>query len=245
MSFREAQRIAEGFKSSLPWTHRPKSILRHYARRVAFAIPSLRRAFERPTPPPAAMGARWDRELSETVSSTYLGGTITVDMTAAAIATLIRYRAPPRPSIVDIGCGGGELARLFPDSTYIGFDVSRHAIELARRNSNKNSRFQAADLREVSKLDLEPYDVLVFSEVLYYVTVEEALGEVERLATKQLVIVSMKNDGKSHAILAGLEKKLGWIDSILWQQKASPSYRIHISRETPAILVSAFKKSRP
>jgi SAM-dependent methyltransferase len=242
MSFREAQRMAEEFESSLLWTHRPKSVLRHYARRVAFAIPFLRRALERPTLSPAAMRARWDRELSETVSSTYLGGTITVDMTAAAIATLIRYRAPPGPSIVDIGCGGGELARLFPDSTYIGFDVSRHAIELARRNSPKNSKFQAADLREVSKSVVEPYDVLVFGEVLYYVTVEEAVSEVERLAAKQLVIVSMKDDGKSHAILAGLGKKFGLIDSILWQQKASPSYRIHISRETPAFLVSAFQK---
>jgi 2-polyprenyl-3-methyl-5-hydroxy-6-metoxy-1,4-benzoquinol methylase len=38
-----------------------------------------------------------------------------------------------RGNVLDIGCGGGQLARLVPASRYVGLDISVEALDQARR----------------------------------------------------------------------------------------------------------------
>jgi SAM-dependent methyltransferase len=55
-------------------------------------------------------------------------------------------------SFVDIGCGAGrvihELSRRYPSAIFHGYDVSPHAIELARRYETSNVRFFNRDVFE-------------------------------------------------------------------------------------------------
>lgn len=62
-------------------------------------------------------------------------------------------------SVLDVGCGRGKalnkLARLFPNSRFKGFDISREAIDYARREANQNNSnnatFEIQDAREMEQ----------------------------------------------------------------------------------------------
>jgi 2-polyprenyl-3-methyl-5-hydroxy-6-metoxy-1,4-benzoquinol methylase len=218
------------------------ALVRHYARLVAFSLPLVRRVLERPTSAPADLRVVSDRAWSNTTQSADLGGTITMDQTAATVANLIRYRLPEYPKVLDVGCAGGTLAGELPPSVrYLGIDASERAIEAAQSLwGGDDILFAARDIREFDPVG--DWDAIVFSEVLYYFTVQEAVAEVRRyakaLSPEGIVAISIMNDGKSRAIWRALRQEFRWIDGILWQQKEPwPSYRISVSRGHPGYLV--------
>ena len=182
------------------------------------------------------------RRRVERWQSTDLGDTITSDQTAATVANLIRYRLPEYPKVLDVGCAGGTLAGELPPSVhYLGIDASESAIETAQALwGGDDILFKARDIREFDPVG--NWDAIVFSEVLSYLTLHDAIAEVRRYATalspEGIVAISMKNDGKSRAIWRGLRQEFRWIDGILWQQKEPwPSYRISVRRGHPGYLV--------
>ena len=78
------------------------------------------------------------------------------------------------------------------------------------------------------------WDAIVFSEVLSYLAVHEAIAEVSRYSKALLlegkVAISMLNDGKSQR--SGARCAKSFVDRRhLWPQKEPwPSYRISVSR---------------
>ena len=222
--------------------HGLRALARHYARLVAFSLPLVRRVLERTTSPPADLRVVSDQAGSNTTESTDLGGTITMDQTAATVVNLIRYRLPEYPKVLDVGCAGGTLAGELPPSVhYLGIDASESAIEAARSVwGGDDILFAAHDIREFHPVG--NWDAIVFSEVLSDLTVQEAVAEVRRyakaLSPEGIVAISMTNDGKSRSIWRALRQEFQWIDGILWQQKEPwPSYRINVSRGRPGYLV--------
>ena len=218
------------------------ALVRHHARLVAFSLPVVRRLLERPTSAPPDLRVVSDHAWSKTTQSTDLGGTITMDQTAATVANLIRYRLPEYPKVLDVGCAGGTLAGELPPSVhYLGIDASETAIESAQSLwGGDDILFAARDIREFDPVG--DWDAIVFSEVLSYLAVHEAIAEVRRyakaLSPEGIVAISMTNDGKSRAIWRALRQEFRWIDGILWQQKEPwPSYRISVSRRRPGYLV--------
>jgi 2-polyprenyl-3-methyl-5-hydroxy-6-metoxy-1,4-benzoquinol methylase len=218
------------------------ALLRHYARLVAFSLPLVRRVLERPKSAPADLRVVSDRAWSNTTQSTDLGGTITMDQTAATVVNLIRYRLPEYPKVLDVGCADGTLAGELPPSVhYLGIDASESAIEAARSLwGGDDILFAVRDIREFDPVG--NWDAIVFSEVLSYLSAREAIAEVRRyaeaLSPEGVVAISMINDGKSRAIWRALRQEFQWIDGILWQQKEPwPSYRISVSRGCPGYLI--------
>ena len=218
------------------------ALVRHYARLAAFSLPIVRRLLERPTSAPPDLHVVSDHAWSNTTQSTDLGGTITMDQTAATVANLIRYRLPEYPKVLDVGCAGGTLAGELPPSVhYLGIDASETAIEAAQSLwGGDDILFAARDIREFDPAG--DWDAIVFSEVLSYLAVHEAIAEVRRyakaLSPEGIVAISMMNDGKSRAIWRALRQEFRWIDGILWQQKEPwPPYRIGVSRGRPGYLV--------
>ena len=216
--------------------------MRHYTRLAAFSVPIVRRLIERPTSVPPDLRLVFDHAGSSTSQSTNLGDTITVDQTAATVANLIRYRLPEYPKVLDVGCAGGTLAGELPPSVhYLGIDASESAIEAAQSLwGGDDILFKARDIREFDPVG--DWDAIVFSEVLSYLSVQEAVAEVRRyakaLSPEGIVAISIMNDGKSRAIWRALRQEFRWIDGILWQQKEPwPSYRISVSRGRPGYLV--------
>lgn len=87
----------------------------------------------------------------------------------ARFSVLAGYIGHLRPggSVLDVGCGQGALLRRLPDPAYgryLGIDLSASAIAVARRQQNERSSFLAADCEDY--LPADPYDVIVFNEVL-------------------------------------------------------------------------------
>jgi SAM-dependent methyltransferase len=207
--------------------HGLRALVRLYARLVAFSSPRARRLLERPTSADAA-------------------GVITTDQTAATVANLIRYRLPEYPKVLDVGCADGTLAgELPPTVRYLGIDASERDISAARSLwGSDDILFEAHDIREFDPVG--NWDAIVFSEVLSYLTVREAIAEIRRyakaLSPEGMVVISMKNDGKNRAIWGALSQDFQWIDGILWQQKEPwPSYRISASLERPGYLAGVLR----
>lgn len=221
--------------------------MRQYARLIGFSLPLVRRFFGRPGPPDLRVAL--DPTSSNTTQSTDLGGTITIDQTAATVANLIRYRLPEYPKVLDVGCAGGTLAGELPPSVqYLGVDARQSAIEAAQSLwGGDDILFEAGDIREFKPVGT--WDAIVFSEVLSYLAVPEAISEVRRyakaLSPEGVVAISMTNDEKSRAIWRALRQEFRWIDGILWQQKGPwPSYRISESPERPGHLVCVLRLRR-
>jgi 2-polyprenyl-3-methyl-5-hydroxy-6-metoxy-1,4-benzoquinol methylase len=225
--------------------------MRYFGRSLAYRIPLLRRNIEKATEEPKQAAKRWDRLLSETHFSTYLGGTINVDASNLLTAMLIKYHCRESPAILDVGCGGGTLiSALSSFSRYVGTDVSAHAIAIARADpdlapamATGRVSLEASDLREYRPAGA--FDAIVFNEVLYYLHSETAIAEVERYAKfleqNGIICISLKDDPKSHSILSSLLKRFTWIDGMLYQRKANdPGYRIRFNRERPALLLGVF-----
>jgi|SRR6185437_4372601 len=239
----DRQAIADEPFDRRDWKRRPRAIIRYFARKAAF-FPPLRRLIERPTKSPEAMRKHWDSLMSQTHFAAYLWHTIGVDTANAMAATMIKYHAVENPSVLDVGCAAGALSlALSKFSRYLGTDVSAHAIESGKRDGIV--ALQAIDLR-LFQTD-QTWDVIVFNEVLYYLSVEEAVCEVIRyagfLSENGIMCVSMKHDPKSASIFSRLRKRYRWIDGMIWQRKfASADYAIRIDRECPGYLLGVFRK---
>jgi 2-polyprenyl-3-methyl-5-hydroxy-6-metoxy-1,4-benzoquinol methylase len=186
----------------------------------------------------------WDRQLSSS-QSTYLGGTVSIEIRNRIALGLIAHWAPEAKSLLDMGCGSGSLARtpgceLFK---YTGVDISPYAIEQANILSPKATFFA----KSIQDFQInQKFDTIVFNEVLYYLEPKDVFAEINRyrefLSRSGLLLIGMKNDPKSKLINNILSSELFYVDGILYQEKLSePSYKISESQSHPAYGLSLYK----
>lgn len=122
---------------------------------------------------------------------------------------------PREPSILDVGCGNGRLAKLLRDfalgySSYTGIDLSTTAIASIELGPRQRMKFEAADFEEWRAT--QTFDVIVFNEVLYYSRLpERTLARyLPHLSTDGVVVVSMCRSGTRHRIWKKLESLLAF-----------------------------------
>lgn len=75
---------------------------------------------------------------------------------------------PPRPRILEIGCGTGKniqiLEYLYPDATIVGIDLSEDMLKKARLKSECSKRVSLINCRYgADKQDLEAFDLVLLS----------------------------------------------------------------------------------
>lgn len=90
-----------------------------------------------------------------------------------------RVAAEPEPSVLDLGCGAGHLARLLADRgvrRYVGFDFSEKRLEHAR-SVVPEFRFEVADAYTTDLFDTVDYGIVTCTEFL-----EHLAGDLEILA---------------------------------------------------------------
>lgn len=192
-----------------------------------------------------AMGAaEWDEKLSGEWRS-YLDDTTSIAMRDTLIALLVQRRQNDA-RILDMACAGGSLRQRLGSGpgAYVGVDISGVAIDQARAR-NPGTEFHVASIEDF-ETD-ERFDIIIFSEVLYYLDVPAAIAQVMRytgfLKEGGAVLVSMKDDPKSDMIFKGLYRKLSWSTGILSQVKPDmPAYATARDPARPAFLIGVFEK---
>lgn len=198
----------------------------------------------------------WNEELSGRMSTPNLNGRISNAMRDQTSVVLLRMCGASTDSVLDVGCGFGDLAQALNNDgikRYVGVDLSDYVIE--RSNSecanwpvakHCNLSFHQADLREFTPPDNEQFDVIVFNEVLKYVTVKEAVGQLKRyqrwLSPNGMFCVNITNDPKHRATFRALDDNFKWVYGMIYQQRPSgPRFRLTHNNATPPYQVGLFK----
>jgi SAM-dependent methyltransferase len=83
----------------------------------------------------------------------------------------VRNHVRPFPGmrILDLGCGtAGILAALPTDVKYVGYDMSPHYIDTARRRYGARGTFHCRLLEEAEVADIEHFDLVLGTGVLHH-----------------------------------------------------------------------------
>lgn len=92
-----------------------------------------------------------------------------------------RLQATESPSVLDIGCGTGQVAAFIKDrgiTAYVGFDFSLARLSWARSHVT-GMRFEVANAYETDLVESVPYNVVVCLEFLEHVDRDlEVLGRL-------------------------------------------------------------------
>lgn len=199
----------------------------------------------------------WNDSLQGWASS-YLGGTFSNELRNSVTVRLAKQIAPTATSILDLGCAGASLSQaLGPEfETYCGVDISEVAISSAREShavsDSKSPRHLQFDVSNVQ--DYQPtrkFDVIVFNEVMYYLTLKQIANAVHRysgfLSPGGVMLVSLKDHPQCRSVQSLLMQELQFVHAVLFQEQSSRTtgWKIFRNRETPAFLVQAFRPKNP
>jgi 2-polyprenyl-3-methyl-5-hydroxy-6-metoxy-1,4-benzoquinol methylase len=94
-------------------------------------------------------------------------------------------RPQPGDSILDIGCGTGDILRHMPDVNYVGFDMEEKLLEAARRTYGKRGSFHRRKLGRDVIDEFGAFDIVLATGVLHHLDDEEAV-ELFELAARCL-----------------------------------------------------------
>lgn len=157
--------------------------------------------------------------------------------------------AAPGDRILEVGCGGGHVLRLFPESDLVGVDVSQHMLDKARRNL-RGYRVQLLK-GELGRLHLPvaSFNRIICTEVLEHVDdPEELLDQMARLLRPDgRIVITLPNDhlvSRLRKIVNGLGVlKRVLVGRISW---GADQYHIHIwhLEEMRALLSRCFTIQR-
>jgi SAM-dependent methyltransferase len=94
---------------------------------------------------------------------------------------LAQHQLHPQ-TIAEVGCGAGEILRqllpALPEASFAGFDISKDAIEIARRRETERLRFFHADICNTPRA----FDVLLTMDVVEHV--EDCFGFLRAIRDK-------------------------------------------------------------
>lgn len=114
-------------------------------------------------------------------------------------------RSADRPTVLDVGCGAGLLRRElepFGCRSYTGLDLSREAVERARRGAadDAGATFRVADAETFEAP--EPFDAVVLNESLYYLRdpVAQARRYHAMVRDGGVLVISMFETPRTRAI---------------------------------------------
>ena len=133
---------------------------------------------------------KWNKEW-KSGAWTYME-TIPVERSRIAVigGVFIPMFAGTNASVLDIGCGEGSIADFLTDSAkqkYVGVDLAKEAIIAAKKARGPPLKFVHAAAHQFTPH--HKFDVVVFSDVLYYVEHEKVLKQYEGYLNPNGVII--------------------------------------------------------
>jgi len=164
---------------------------------------------------------KWDREWSS--GAWHYQEQVPVERSRIAVigGVLVQLYAPQaNATILEVGCGEGAVTDFLSPVQklgYVGVDISKEAISIAKaKRKGGGMRFVHAAAHR-----FEPhgkFDVVIFSEVLYYTEYEKILDQyLQYMNPNAIVIISifqMTGKPKYENIFAYAQKKFQMVDEI-------------------------------
>lgn len=189
----------------------------------------------------------WDAQVSGPLFSKRLGDTLSIDTRNQTIAMLLKHNFPHGRIALDIGCAGGTLAPVLVRQRdyfrYVGVDISRAAITDARLRAREwNLGGRQVEFQEgtaESFVTVEGFDLIILSEILYYVGFSNVLPVLQRLfwnlRPNGIFCISLNlGNPKSRAIQRLIAPHLDYIAGTIQQEKTAMDDRQRTNRERPA-----------
>ena len=104
---------------------------------------------------------------------------------------------PVDETVVELGCGCGYLAKFLTDRPYIGIDISKIALDKARKRAG-DMTFILADLRDQKNFEIyKEFHVFVCLEMLEHLNADREV--VASIPSNSTVVFSVPNfDSKAH-----------------------------------------------
>lgn len=137
--------------------------------------------------------AKWDKEWKSGAWE-YLEK-VAVERSRISIigSVLVQMYSHANASVLDVGCGEGPIADfLTPEQKhhYVGIDISKEAILIAKKLRGPPLKFVHSTSQNFQPK--HKFDVIIFSDMLYYVEHEKALKQYEGyLNPGGIVIISI------------------------------------------------------
>lgn len=134
----------------------------------------------------------------------------------AIIASHIRNHPAP-PSVLDVGCGYGQLMKQVEPSSisrYLGIDLSSEAIERAKLHSHPNVSFATGNFEDW-QADAR-FDLIVFNDTLYYARHPVAVLDryADMLEDRGALIVAMYRHRNTMVIWRNIARRYAFIDCV-------------------------------
>lgn len=189
--------------------------------------------------PPASDKAHWNHEVSG-ARAARLGGTPSVDLRNEMIGTLLRHKAGELASVLDVGCAGGTLFPVLQRlgcSRYVGVDISEVAVaQAAATHRDTEASFVEGTVQSYKAHS--SFDVVVLSEVLYYVDFEDIVQHVFRyfgyLNPGGILCISLNlRNPKGRAIHRTLKRHLRYVSGFIYQEKTELDGEVRRNRQRP------------
>lgn len=142
--------------------------------------------------------AKWDREW-KSGEWNYMEK-VAVERSKNSIigSVLVQMYSYPNASVLDIGCGEGPISDFLTDAQkarYVGVDLSQIAIQNARKLRPPPIKFVHAAAHRFHPQ--HTFDVIIFSDVLYYVEHEKVLQQYNGyLNPNGILIISIFHQSK-------------------------------------------------
>jgi cyclopropane fatty-acyl-phospholipid synthase-like methyltransferase len=134
-----------------------------------------------PRPMPDPRAAHFDRLFCQSEDPwNYRGSAYERAKYDATLAVLPQARFA---SVIEVGCANGELAARLADRAdrYLGLDCAARAVELARRRLSRHAQARVRQCFVPRHWPRRRADLIVLSEVVYYLTPEEIGALCERI----------------------------------------------------------------
>lgn len=164
---------------------------------LAFPVLSLRRWFDRrqePEVPEVPEGSEQPAEWYDEAFSGSAHAEYSTHYSASLYYILWRSlveQIPRHARVLEIGCGPGQLAQFIADRcgcSYIGFDFSPAAIEMARQR-NPSLTFHLANALDTELLKRDDYDFVICTEVMEHISADRQVLARIRPRVRCLVTV--------------------------------------------------------
>ena len=154
------------------------------------------------------------------------------------LKTLLDHLGHIKGSVIEVGCGGGGIVKAIkrsrPDLEVYGVDISKNAIEFAKKNS-EGVNFIIGDIDKLT-FNQKSFDAVVVFDVLEHIQDDKrALTEIKRiLKPKGILSLFVPLDG-SPFTLQGIAKSLGFIPK--------KTYAGHVHQYSEKEVINLLKES--